>query len=197
MKKQKASIFAEKIFYYESVIESPKALVDSIEQLDLFEKNKKIISGWNSWTSSEGSYVFGKKKSTDKALYDQSSLEAQRVYDVLSSTISFYGQDYADTLSVPLGVQMPISISKYFSGTFMGPHTDSSPQPTTENISAVLYLNDDYDGGDLNFPEQGVKIKPKAGSLVVFPSVPPFYHESLLITSGTKYLSPAFWHLYF
>jgi hypothetical protein len=37
------------------------------------------------------------------------------------------------------------------------------------HISNLLYLNDDYDGGELYFPEHDFKIKPEAGMLVSFP----------------------------
>jgi hypothetical protein len=36
------------------------------------------------------------------------------------------------------------------------------------NKSGLLYLNDDYEGGELVFPEQGLSIKPETGSLIFF-----------------------------
>jgi predicted 2-oxoglutarate/Fe(II)-dependent dioxygenase YbiX len=190
MKKITPKIFAEKIYYYESVIDNPASLIELIEKTD-----DGLISGWSSWIVSDGSYVFGEKKVTNEMLYDSAAEESKLVFDTLSNTLSSYGNHYSEALGIDLGSKAPISISKYFTGTSMGPHTDSSPSPTTENISAVLYLNDDYVGGELRFEAQGVTIKPSAGSIVIFPSTPPFFHESLIITSGVKYMSPAFWHL--
>lgn len=37
------------------------------------------------------------------------------------------------------------------------------------HISNLLYLNDDYDGGELYFPYHNIKIKPEPGMLVSFP----------------------------
>lgn len=37
------------------------------------------------------------------------------------------------------------------------------------HISNLLYLNDDYLGGELYFPYHDIKIKPKAGMLISFP----------------------------
>jgi hypothetical protein len=54
-------------------------------------------------------------------------------------------------------------------------------------ISAVFYINSDYCGGELFFPIQKKRIKPKAGSVVLFPSNYAFPHSSLPIKSGTKY----------
>ena len=56
-----------------------------------------------------------------------------------------------------------------------------------------MYLNDDYTGGELNFKDQGIKIKPSAGSIAVFPSRSPYFHESLPVLSGEKYMTPGFW----
>jgi hypothetical protein len=39
-------------------------------------------------------------------------------------------------------------------------------------------------------------IKPEAGSVIVFPSVEPFYHQSMPLKTGTKYMVPAFWIKY-
>jgi hypothetical protein len=191
----KPVVFAEKIFYYESVIEDPKGLVDAIELSNDDLSETSLISNWHSWSSSNGSYVFGERKITNPDAFISAAENVKLIFSLLKDTLLEYGQDYANTLGVSLGSQMPISISKYFTGASMGPHTDSSPNPTTEHISAVLYLNDDYSGGEIAFPDQGIVIKPTAGSLVIFPSIPPFFHESREITSGTKYMSPAFWHL--
>ena len=54
-------------------------------------------------------------------------------------------------------------------------------------VSAILYLNDDYEGGEVEFVNFGVKIKPKAGMLLLFPSNYPYTHIAHPVTSGTKY----------
>jgi predicted 2-oxoglutarate/Fe(II)-dependent dioxygenase YbiX len=55
------------------------------------------------------------------------------------------------------------------------------------SISAVMYLNDDYEGGELEFPHFDVKIKPEAGMLILFPSNYAYAHIAHPVTSGTKY----------
>jgi hypothetical protein len=61
------------------------------------------------------------------------------------------------------------------------------------DISAVLYLNDDYSGGELSFVKQKIKIKPKAGSVVIFPSTEKFTHYVNKITFGMKFFVPSLW----
>ncbi len=55
------------------------------------------------------------------------------------------------------------------------------------DFSMLIYLNDDYEGGQLRFPWLNYTYTPKAGDLVIFPSNHVFSHESLPITRGNKY----------
>ena len=54
-------------------------------------------------------------------------------------------------------------------------------------ISAVIYLNDDYEGGHIEFPNFKLKIKPEKGMLIVFPSNYAYRHIAHPVTAGTKY----------
>lgn len=58
---------------------------------------------------------------------------------------------------------------------------------TGRAISAVCYLNDDYEGGEIEFPHFNVKIKPQAGMLILFPSNFAYSHIAHPVTKGTKY----------
>jgi hypothetical protein len=55
------------------------------------------------------------------------------------------------------------------------------------SISAVFYLNNDYEGGEIEFVHHNVKIKPGAGTLVLFPSNYAYSHIAHEVTSGIKY----------
>jgi hypothetical protein len=55
------------------------------------------------------------------------------------------------------------------------------------SISPILYLNDDYEGGELEFVNFGLKIKPEAGSFFLFPANFPYSHIAHPVTEGTKY----------
>ena len=54
-------------------------------------------------------------------------------------------------------------------------------------ISAICYLNDDYEGGELEFPNFDIKIKPTAGMLILFPSTYPYTHIAHPVQNGPKY----------
>ena len=54
-------------------------------------------------------------------------------------------------------------------------------------LSLVAYPNDDYEGGELFFRLQNLKVKAEAGDLFVFPSNFMYPHQAMPVTSGTKY----------
>lgn len=55
------------------------------------------------------------------------------------------------------------------------------------DISILFYLNEDYTGGELEFTTLGLKIKPKTGMMIAFPSYKEFAHKVHPVTSGTRY----------
>lgn len=75
---------------------------------------------------------------------------------------------------------------KYSGGQHYDAHYDGGTG-SARSVSPILYLNDDYEGGEIEFVNFGIKIKPKAGSLLVFPSSYPYRHIAHPVTNGTKY----------
>jgi hypothetical protein len=53
--------------------------------------------------------------------------------------------------------------------------------------AGLVYLNDDFDGGELEFEHFNIKIKPPKNSLIIFPSNWPYSHRSNPIINGKKY----------
>jgi 2-oxoglutarate-Fe(II)-dependent oxygenase superfamily protein len=58
------------------------------------------------------------------------------------------------------------------------------------DYTGLAYLNDDFTGGELVFPDLDVVIVPKAGLLVVFPSDHEFVHAVPKVLSGKRYSLP-------
>ena len=93
--------------------------------------------------------------------------------------------------SVRYGIQEPLyhegySLLKYSKNQEYKKHYDGGTI-IQRAISAVVYLNDNYEGGELAFPHFDVKIKPEAGMLILFPSNYAYAHIAHPVTSGTKY----------
>jgi hypothetical protein len=76
-----------------------------------------------------------------------------------------------------------LRITRFSNGEFFGAHSDDT-LATPRTVSMVYYPNDDYEGGELEFIHFGVKVKPKAGQLFVFPSAYPYEHMIHEIKSG-------------
>jgi hypothetical protein len=85
------------------------------------------------------------------------------------------------------------TLLKYETGDEYVVHIDAGrpskmrSHPAVRALSLVIYLNDDYEGGALEFPRQKVTLKPEAQSAVMFPSSFVFPHAALPVTRGTKY----------
>jgi predicted 2-oxoglutarate/Fe(II)-dependent dioxygenase YbiX len=85
---------------------------------------------------------------------------------------SFYHEDY--------------SVLRYRGGQEYHAHYDGGTY-TGRCISAICYLNNDYEGGEVEFINFGIKIKPEPGMLILFPSNYAYTHVAHPVTEGTKY----------
>jgi predicted 2-oxoglutarate/Fe(II)-dependent dioxygenase YbiX len=78
-------------------------------------------------------------------------------------------------------------------GHELTPHADNvepdgAPNATPHrSYSSLLYLNDDYVGGETYFPGHGVRLKPEAGALVLFGAGPQYVHGVTRVTHGLRY----------
>ena len=85
----------------------------------------------------------------------------------------------------------PLQILRYSSGGQHTPHVDHCGMyPRT--LSVVVFLNDDYTGGELIFPKHDnlniyLKVDKKPGRCVIFPSNFLFPHTVTPIETGTRY----------
>ena len=91
-----------------------------------------------------------------------------------------------------------------FTGDSHIPHADNErlengewiPNHTPQrDYTGIAYLNEDFTGGDLVFPELNIAITPKAGLLVGFPSNHNFVHAVPEVLSGKRYSLPVWFTL--
>lgn len=80
----------------------------------------------------------------------------------------------------------PYNALKYRVGEGYKEHYDGGTE-LGRAVSAVIYLNDDYEGGEIEFPNFKVKLKPEKGMLILFPSNFAYRHIAHPVTKGTKY----------
>lgn len=62
-------------------------------------------------------------------------------------------------------------IQRFKPGMLMHPHIDNlEGKDSGTQFGVVSYINDDFIGGEINYPTLGLTIKPKAGSLICHPA---------------------------
>lgn len=65
-------------------------------------------------------------------------------------------------------------------------HIDNQPG-NPRVLSVLMFLNDDFEGGELEFKEFNIKIKPEAGDVIAFCSAFPYIHQVHPVTKGIRY----------
>jgi predicted 2-oxoglutarate/Fe(II)-dependent dioxygenase YbiX len=55
------------------------------------------------------------------------------------------------------------------------------------HFAVLIYLNDDFEGGELVFPLQNITIKPEKGMMVIFPTSYMYPHAVSPVFSGKRY----------
>lgn len=96
-------------------------------------------------------------------------------------------------------VKIGYHTQKWEPGAFARIHSDNTDEHgnsgafTRSRYAAFLYLNDNFEGGLLQFPGQDISIKPKVGMLAAFDGGFNNMHEVTLITNGVRYTIGSFW----
>jgi hypothetical protein len=117
----------------------------------------------------------------------EASLKLQSLWEDVHFNKLQAVKDYAKRFNIgELRYWEALNFVKYGPGQHFQEHTDHGFSYNCV-VSMVGYVNDDYDGGELYFRMQGVKVKPKAGDLFVFPSNFMYAHQAMPVHSGTKY----------
>ena len=95
-----------------------------------------------------------------------------------------------------------LSVLRYASGQEYRPHFDWLPEGSEHARSgqrvatALVYLNDDYEGGETHFLTPDTTLRPAAGDLILFRNVDETgapdqtsRHAGLPVTAGAKWLA--------
>ena len=169
----------EYIGYYKNVV--PHALCKTIMNYDYNFQPSTYANNKGKLTSSD-----------ERVLMDECWVGKDDVYyeDIKASferTIKKYSEEF------PLfSVQhtTDFRINRYPLGGFMSSHVDNihhshGQQYGYPQVSALLYLNDDYEGGE--FYVAGKMFEPEQGSAIIFPSNFMFPHGAKTVMNGTRW----------
>jgi hypothetical protein len=121
----------------------------------------------------------GPRNEENSELYD--------IHEQIFKAVKMCVDDYGSYWGVGMNSYEAFNFVKYEGpGTHFKIHADHGPTYVT-TVSIVVYLNDDYEGGELWFPRFDLSLKPLAGDIAVFPSTYIYEHASQDMINGTKY----------
>ena len=181
---------------YDNVMGDPQAFISKIENLVL---SKDLI-----WTPGRIGDSKGSLDTRVEVLYREVDVIGLPAYDRtpsadLHSTVKLTTHLFLNKEILPIiddyateykckefATGENWQILKYGEGHHFGDHADDAKSyPRTFSIS--FYLNDGYEGGEIEFPKFGLKIKPKANQAIVFPANFVYNHIVHPVTSGVRW----------
>lgn len=206
------------VWVFHNALKNPKNIIDH------FTKNRV----WNDWytfgkmitvTGHQFNFSdFPTKEEWDEKLKENqfATVEEKVITDEIDNVFYEATRLYVEENNVEFNnwVFLGWNIAKYIPNVqdhsvyAMHHHTDYQRERSYEpglkfGITAVFYLNDDYDGGEVEFrfvKDESLEVvledynyKPKAGDVVVFLSGHPHYHGVRPVSNGEKYIIRTYW----
>jgi hypothetical protein len=115
-----------------------------------------------------------------------SSIDTQLVkpfVDLISEQVNEYKEKY----EIKVLYSHEIDFIQYQPGGHFDSHHDDDGYGRRQ-ISFIFYVNDDYEGGEVDFHQFDYVLKPKKGMLVIFPSNYAYIHTAYPVLQGEKRL---------
>jgi hypothetical protein len=189
---------------------------------DFLEKSKQCI-GWEQWYTfgemlplQEAPIKFDKFPTREEYIKSRSWQENTPNDDILSKLTKELGEIFYDVtnhflnmhkdIDFPNWVKNSASVNRYLNGSgisdnyAMNYHTDyvqnEKDIPGVKfGLTTTFYLNDDYQDGEICFKidDKYISHKPQKGDVIVFPSVPPYYHGVRKANGNDRYMIRSFW----
>ncbi len=183
------------IVVYSNVIPNSETLYTDIEE--------GIVSAGLSWNEAgvkESTDATINKKTRDTSTFgvqyagqikDITATNAGEVFNLSLNNIFFehfsiIEKDYLDSYGINCDWHDSYGILKYGEGQFFSNHIDDH-KDYHRRVSTVYYMNDNYTGGEINFPRFGITFKPKANQMIVFPSNYVYNHSVSPVIEGNRY----------
>lgn len=88
---------------------------------------------------------------------------------------------------------------KWIEGSYASFHSDNSDENGNPSeferskYAAFIYLNENFDGGHLNFKNYDISIKPKTGTIAIFSGGYKNEHEVTKVHNGIRFTIGSFW----
>ena len=193
----KKEILAPGIMAYYDVLEDPQGFINDIEGLVEIKNLSWQLGTVGDIGDTTASYKVDEKVRVVETIgisaYDRNPLlknqggAGVQIHEFLNESLYPTIRDYAaehGCLAYATGESW--QILKYGAGHHFENHVDDNKgMPRTFSIS--YYLNDDYEGGEIEFPRFGLKVKPKANMAILFAANYVYNHKIYPVTDGLRY----------
>jgi hypothetical protein len=129
-----------------------------------------------------------KYKKEDLGPRDVHNEELLDLHEEIYQKLKYCIDDYAKYWGINVVYYEAFNFVKYEGeGKHFNIHADHGPAYNC-TVSAVIYINEDYEGGEIQFPRlDGYVHTPRIGDILLCPSNYIYEHASLPMKSGTKY----------
>ena len=125
---------------------------------------------------------------SNSVIYFQDKELQKEIFKIIDETLHRSLSAYRDLYFLPEITYLTIEALKYEPGEKYVMHYDDGSKHVSNRVtSCVIYLNDDYEGGEIEFCNFDIKVKPVKNSMVLFPSNYPYMHTAHQVHSGTRY----------
>jgi hypothetical protein len=132
-------------------------------------------------------------------------LEFNHNTSITAEKINVLKQKMIDAATDSSGMQTKLNsihAQKWDVGAYANDHSDNSDLEgkdmgwSDNKFATILYLNDNYEGGTINFRDHGISLKLAPGDLLTFPGGMENIHSVSEITGGTRYTIVTFQDYY-
>jgi hypothetical protein len=180
-----------KIYIIENYIsEGTSKFITDVYNESLYDSPSYQIKGGPSLKPDDG-YTFQCGKTIDQY---NGNLNHDVAVDILTmictsmtKTISDFADKQMDIKTMFYGLMLPGSKNELHSDNYLEINNeDSLRQNSKDDWSGLLYLNDSYEGGLLEFPEEEFSIKPKIGTFIFFKGDHNLPHRVSEVTGGSR-----------
>lgn len=177
------------LWVYNNLLSDPKIIIDSIEKAidDDVTLNWQYASTYEDKDNPNIKNLYRSNKSINLPNNVMAGDSAQKLDDYIFNAVTGATLEYAEHHNLGGLFDEGYFILKYEKGTEYKQHFDCGGAHKNRVLSMIAFLNNDYEGGKLEFPTLGITYEPSAGDVVFFPSCYSFPHIVHPVNEGVRY----------
>ena len=147
--------------------------------------NANRSTRWNQSQTTGGSSLYERDSDQLHFMAESPPVEHEPILAFAQQSLDHYCEERKKAGDVPpFGLVEGYNVLRYKPGeAYHGLHSDAGwPLLVNRHLTFSMFLNTVPDGGELEFPEQELKINPVEGRAVIFPAAWMYAHRSLPAT---------------